>query len=72
MADGKPDRTMKERRTGRWAAVHLVVASLLILGVAAVRLRASLADSAGLSLPAGIGVLALLPAGLLFRSFLRR
>ncbi len=72
MCHGKPDRKTAERGTSRWAAVHVLVALLLILAIAALQLRTSLTDAASLSLLAGTGVLALVLAGLLFRSFLRR
>ena len=72
MPDGKSERSSQTRGTGRWAAIHLAVALLLILAIGALRMRGVLTDAAGLSLLAGVGVLALLRAGLLFRSFLRR
>lgn len=72
MRDGKPERRREERRPGRWAVVNLVVAMLLVVAVAVLRMRAGLADAVGLALLAGTGVLALLLAGLLFGSFLRR
>lgn len=72
MPDAKPERSTEARGSGRWAAVHLIVALLLFLAVIAVRLRSSLDDTAGLFLLTGSGVLALLLAGLLFKSFLRR
>ena len=67
-----PDDPARENRKGNLAAVNLAVALLLLLAVGAVRLRATLTDGAGLLLLSAVGVLALISAGLLCRSLLRR
>jgi hypothetical protein len=72
MPGDKADRETEQSGSGRWALMHLAVALLLVLALGAIRLRANLADTGGLILLAGVGVLALILAGLLFRSFLRR
>lgn len=72
MPDADPDDSARTSGTGKWATVNFVVALVLILAIAALRWRATLADAAGLLLLSALGILALVSAGLLFRSLLRR